>query len=120
MIAIQSIVTDWYTPKSEEDEAKPMSFKYQTLNGRQGLYVSAEVEKRREQFKISIVGIMYTLENCLLDWKNFFDLKGNEIEFHINELERIPTPILAEVANFIIDESDLFGVQEKNSSSQSQ
>lgn len=97
------VTPHWFTPASEEDEENPLEFKIKPLTGPQYLQVLNKQD------------LDYAITCGLLDWKNYFNKNGNQIQFRRTKLNGLPPSILSELANEICAISRLTGEEQKNS-----
>ena len=109
------IVPVWYTPKSEEKEENPASFKLKPLNGLEYTDVIANTSNDAGgESKLSERGVRLAIKHGLLDAKNLIDEHGNEIKLKHVGHGVLPMNILIELAGQIIDLSSMSDDDIKN------
>jgi len=99
----EKLVTDWYTPESEKDEAEPTRFRIKPMNGSQALQV------------LNTENLQLALTFGLIDWENVKNANGEQVEFKKPRISMLHANLLSEIANEIVSRSNLTGDEIKNS-----
>ena len=103
--AINPVQQREFVCPSEANAERPTTFKIATLTGTQFLDVIAD-------YKIDYVkAVRYGLR----DWSEFYDAEGKEIPFSPLAINQVPPLLLREVAERIVNDSQLGDDQLKNS-----
>ena len=110
IVAMSPIVATNYVPTADNTNDNKTSFKLKPLNGMQGLEVMQELrfDENRKPL-LTAKGLQLALKYGLDGWENFLDESGQPVFFTINNINRVRTDILAELASEIINKSALGG-----------
>ncbi len=111
--ALSGIAPEWFAPK-QDDEENPTRFKIKPLSGIEHL----EVLSNCDGYLLTGKGITAALKSGVVDWENFNDVDGNEIEFSFSKFGLIPALVVNELADRIMELSTLRDKERKNSSLQ--
>ena len=106
---LEGLTPDWFTPASELDAETPTRFKLKPLNGFEYMDVLGETAVNEHGHRmLNARGMRQAIKYGLVDWENF------DAPFNQQSVGTIPTTYLIEIANEIINRSDLTGEKEKN------
>lgn len=109
------LVEEQYIPISEKESENPTSFTLSPLDGMQYMEVIAELKRDEEgTFRISPKGLQFALKYGLKGWVNLTNNTGENIVFNEFNKRFLPARILAELANKIVDISELGESERKN------
>lgn len=112
--AAPKLKSDWFTPESERESDNPTRFKYKPLDSVQMTEVLLHVST--ESGTITGKGLNLAVQYGLEDWENLMDPDtGKPLKFGRMNIKRVPNSILLDLANTIIEASDLGEAEEKNS-----
>lgn len=109
MTAISGLEPEWYTPNQPDDGA-PTEFLLKPLNG---MEYAAVLVHSNAAGGVSIQGVREAIRYGLIDWKNFNDADGKAVPFSQLNSSRINAVTLLELADKILEISELTGDQKK-------
>lgn len=113
--AMSGVVPEDYVCKHEGDTENPTIWKLQPLNGFDYMEVMSELQRTDNGFKISGKGLGIAVRKGLVGWQNFHDENGKEIKFNPLNMKKIPAIVLGDLADRVIEISELGDEQAKNS-----
>lgn len=108
-----SMSSEWYMIEGQEGEDEPARVKIKPLNGAQVDQAMEGAILEGDAAGLSARGIKYALQNGIDDWENVNDESG-EIECKPQNYARLPWSRRVEIANAIINRSNLSEEDQKN------
>lgn len=115
IVAMTGIVDDDYICRKDQDSESPTIWKLRPLNGFKYMEVMTELVRTDEGFKITGKGLGLAVKHGLVGWENFKDQNGKELKFNSINITKIPAVVLGELADRVIEISELGDEQTKNS-----
>lgn len=113
--ALSGLVEQEYIPEDDKDSENPTVFRLKPLNGMQYMEVMSEVKRVGDFLRVSGDGLKLAIKYGLVGWKDFYDENGKDVKFNPHTVLRVPSDVLAELADKIISISRLEGTEIKNS-----
>jgi len=113
---MHGMVIETYTPTCQRFKDNPAVFELKPLDGLETMEVYNELSRNVEgDYKISGTGLRIALKYGLVGWSNLLDKEKNEVAFSLANMGKIIPMALSELADKIVDISDL-GIDEKKTS----
>ena len=114
--AVKGLVSEFYTPEQDGDEAEKTAFEVKPLNGLIAMEVLSEGRTDENgNLHLSAAAMNKALRHGFVGWRHFNDETGKEIKFSVTNFHRVPPMELNNIVNKIINMSQLTGEEIKNS-----
>lgn len=110
---LNKITPYWYTPESEQSEAKPTRYKMKPLPQLTLFQARDLIRDGKMEESLTLV-----ITNSLIDWENQLDEDGNPVAFDLSEVINLPAEILEELGGNSMNLSELSETERKNLLSQ--
>lgn len=113
--AISKLTEEWYTPEDQrglDESERPARFKIKPLNGIQSAELINELRQDGDKMFFTKTGLKLALNYGLVGWENI-DIDGQDLNYSVANMSRIPATYLHEVAGEILEKSTLSGEDQK-------
>ncbi len=113
--AFSGLAPEKYIPRSEREEDSPAEFTLKPLNGLEYMEVIGQLINDEDLgWQITGRGLRIAISYGVIGWTEFNDADGKEIKFSKNNVKLLPSVILGELADKIINISEIGEAERKN------